>query len=111
VTTGRTPVLARRIAVALVGAGLVLLLAPLQASAQMRQLTGKIDQVAGDRMLVRNRMGDQFSFVRGKETVVKGRKSKWSKLAAQDRVVVAWKFVDKPRKAYVVKVLAPREDE
>ena len=80
------------------------------ASAQtpMREFTGQIDEVDGSHVVVDNRMADRITFVRADESVVKGRKSAWSQLARKDWVTISWKFVDKPKKAYVVRVLPLR---
>jgi hypothetical protein len=92
---------------------LVLLLAPASATAQgqLREFTGQIDAVDGDKIIVDNRMEDRIAFVRTAETVVQGRRSAWSQLKRKDWVTVSWKFVDKPKKAYVVRVLPPRGDD
>ena len=36
-------------------------------------------------------------------------KSDWSQLKRKDWVTISWKFVDKPKKAHVVRVLPPRD--
>jgi hypothetical protein len=87
-------------------------LAPSLASAQMREFTGRIDRIDDKKMIVDNRKGDKVSFNRLPETTVEGEgKSKWDDLKQKDWVVVSWKFVDKPRKAYKVVALPPREEE
>ena len=92
-------------------AAIVVLLAPTLASAQMREFTGRIDRVSKKKMIVDNRMGDKVSFVHIDTTEVSGEgKEKWKDLKKKDWGTVSWKFVDKPRKAYKVKVLPPRED-
>ena len=80
------------------------------ASAQgaLREFTGQIDEVDGSRIVVDNRMDDRIAFVRVDETRVEGRRSAWGDLERKDWVTVSWKFVDKPKKAYVVRVLPPR---
>ncbi|MBW2231926.1 MAG: hypothetical protein JRH17_16195 [Deltaproteobacteria bacterium] len=89
-----------------------LLLAPGLASAQMRMFTGRIDRVNKKKMIVDNRMGDKVSFVPIETTEVSGEgKTEWKDLKRKDWVTVHWKFVDKPRKAYKVEVLPPREDD
>ncbi|MCS5638623.1 MAG: hypothetical protein NZ990_19100 [Myxococcota bacterium] len=81
------------------------------ASAQMREFTGRIDRVNKKKMIVDNRMGDKVSFVPIETTEVSGEgKEKWKDLKQKDWVTVSWKMVDKPRKAYKVEVLPPRED-
>ncbi len=91
----------------------VLLLAvPTIASAQMRKFTGRIDRISKSKMIVDNRMGDKVSFVPVDDTKVSGEgKSTWKDLKKDDWVTVSWKFVDKPRKAYEVEVLPPKEEE
>jgi hypothetical protein len=42
---------------------------------------------------------------------LKDKKESWDDLKKGDWVKVSWKFVDKPRKAYKIMVLPPREDD
>jgi hypothetical protein len=84
---------------------------PSLASAQTREFTGRIDKVSKTKMIVDNRQGDKVSFVKVDETVVEGEKTDWKSLKAKDWVTVSWKFIDKPRKAYTVVVLPPKEDD
>ena len=102
----------RREAVIVLAAVLAaVLIAPSLASAQMREFTGRIDRVNKKKMIVDNRMGDKVSFVPIDATEVSGEgKEKWKDLKNKDWVTVSWKMVDKPRKAYKVEVLPPRED-
>ena len=89
-----------------------LLLGSSLAQAQMREFTGRIDRVSKKRMIVDNRMGDKVSFVPAEKTEVTGEgKTEWKELKKKDWVTVSWKFVDKPRKAYKVQVLPPREED
>ena len=82
------------------------------AQAQMREFTGRIDRVSKKRMIVDNRMGDKVSFVPAENTEVSGEgKTEWKELKKKDWVTVSWKFVDKPRKAYKIQVLPPREED
>ena len=100
-----------------VAPGLCALLASAQlilaagAAAEMREFTGRIDEVSASKLIVDNRMGDKVSFIRIDETVVEGEKGSWAELKRADWVSVAWKFVDKPRKVYVVRVLPPKADD
>ncbi len=84
---------------------------PSVASAQMREFTGRIDAVSKKKIIVDNRKGDKVSFVVVEETVVEGEKDAWNKLKKKDWVMVSWKMVDKPRKAYKVVVLPPKEED
>jgi hypothetical protein len=89
----------------------LLLAAPAaSAQAQMREFTGQIDTVDEKQMTVDSRMDDRAIFIRVDETAVEGRKSAWSELKRKDWVTVSWKFSDKPRKAYKIVVLPPREE-
>lgn len=91
---------------------LALLLGSSLAEAQMREFTGRIDRVSKKRMIVDNRMGDKVSFVPAENTEVTGEgKTEWKELKKKDWVTVSWKFIDKPRKAYKVQVLPPREED
>jgi hypothetical protein len=95
----------------LVLAAVAVLMAPSMATAQMREFTGRIDRVNKKKMIVDNRMGDKVSFVPVETTEVSGEgKEKWKDLKNKDWVTVSWKMIDKPRKAYKVEVLPPRED-
>ena len=82
------------------------------ASAQMREFTGKVDRIGKKKLIVDNRKGDKVKFIKVDETAVSGEgKTEWNELKKGDWVTVDWKFVDKPRKAYNVNVLPPREEE
>jgi hypothetical protein len=84
---------------------------PSLAAAQMREFTGRIDRVSKRKMIVDNRMGDKLQFVPADDVQVSGEeKTEWKDLKKGDWVTVSWKFVDNPRKAYVVAVLPPREE-
>jgi hypothetical protein len=90
-------------ALALVGAA--------SASAQTREFTGKVDSVSEKKIIIDNRQGDKVSFNKLDETVVEGEKTAWAEIKKGDWATVEWKFVDKPRKAYKVTVIPPKEDE
>ena len=81
------------------------------ASAQMREFTGKVDKISGKKIFVDNRMGDKVSFVKADDVAVEGEKTTWKDIKKKDWVIVSWKFMDKPRKAYKVVVIPPKEDE
>jgi hypothetical protein len=88
------------------------LVAPGVASAQYRQFTGRIDKINEKQVIVDNRKGDKVKFAKNDGTVVEGEGKKvWKDLKKGDWVSVDWKFIDKPRKAYKVQVLPPREDD
>ena len=88
------------------------------ASAQYREFTGRIDKIDGKKLIVDNRQGDKVSFNKVDEPEVsvqegaklEDKKETWDDLKKGDWVTVSWKFVDKPRKAYKVLVLPPKED-
>jgi len=81
------------------------------ASAQYREFTGRIDKVNKKKMIVDNRKGDKVSFIKVDETVVEGEgKKEWKQLKKGTWITVYWKFVDKPRKAYKIKVLPPKKE-
>jgi len=102
----------RRFSVLIVA--LAALLAPLfvpgYASAQMREFTGKVDRISKEEVIVDNRMGDKVKFEKLDSTEVAGEKSEWKKVKKNDWVTVSWKMIDKPRKAYKLVVLPPREE-
>jgi len=83
---------------------------PSVASAQMREFSGKIDKISGGKLIVDNRKGDKVSFVKVDETEVTGERTSWDDLKKDDWVTVSWKMIDKPRKAYKIQVLPPREE-
>lgn len=103
---------ARRFVLALALLAAATLVLPSLASAQMREFSGRIDRVSKKKMIVDNRMGDKLQFVPAEAVEVSGEgdKSEWGDLKKGDWVTVSWKFVDNPRKAYVVVVLPPREE-
>lgn len=81
------------------------------ASAQYREFTGKIDKINKQQMIVDNRMGDKVAFERQDDAAVAGQdKKKWGDLKKNDWVTVHWKMTDKPRKAYKVDVLPPKDE-
>jgi len=82
------------------------------ASAQMREFTGKVDKISKNgKLIVDNRKGDKVSFVKIDTTEVAGEKTDWDAMKKDDWVTVSWKMIDKPRKAYKVQVLPPREED
>lgn len=85
---------------------------PSLASADVyREFTGRIDKIMKKKFIVDNRQGDKVQFVFIKDTEVSGEKKSVKKIKKGDWVKVSWKFVDKPRKAYKIVVLPPREDD
>jgi hypothetical protein len=95
--------------IAALALGLALSAAP--ASAQTREFTGKVDSVSEKKIIIDNRQGDKVSFNKLDETTVEGEKTSWADIKKNDWATVHWKFTDKPRKAYKVTVLPPREEE
>jgi len=89
-----------------------LMAAPSLATAQMREFSGRVDKISKKKMIVDNRQGDKVSFVPIETTEVEGQeKTSWGDLKKGDWVKVSWKFIDKPRKAYKVVVLPPKEED
>ncbi len=106
------PKLATVIALALLLLGGAALVAPAEAEAQYRQFTGRIDKINKRKFIVDNRKGDKVPFVRVDATSVEGEgKQSYDDLKKGDWVTVDWKFIDKPRKAYKILVIPPREDD
>lgn len=90
----------------------VAVLLPLAASAQYREFSGRIDRIDDEQVLVDNRMGDKVKFVKADGVEVAGEgKTSWDELEQGDWIAVSWKLMDKPRKAYKIKVMPPKEDE
>jgi len=112
----------KRVLCRLALAALVLAAAPVvlpePASAQYREFNGRIDKIDANKVIVDNRQGDKVSFNKLAETTVAvaegatlpEKRDQWEDLKKGDWVTVSWKFVDKPRKAYKVTVLPPREE-
>ncbi len=95
--------------IALVGLAMPLAV-PGTASAQMREFKGKVDRINKKEIIVDNRMGDKLKFKKLDETTVEGEKKDWKKVKKGEWVVVSWKMMDNPRKAYKVLVI-PEEKE
>ena len=83
---------------------------PGAAIAQMREFVGKVDKIDDKKLIVDNRKGDKVSFDKVAETTVEGTKTEWKAIKKDDWVSVSWKMVDKPRKAYKVNVMPPKEE-
>lgn len=82
-----------------------------------RQFTGKLDKIdkKKGRIYVDNRKGDKVQFHKTDTTVVGTEvadleRPDFDALKKEDWVTVYWKFTDKPRKAYCIDVLPPREE-
>ena len=88
--------------------------APGAALAQYREFTGRIDKINDKKMIVDNRQGDKVTFDKVPDTKVddtnEAKKKAWSDLKSDDWVTVKWKMVDKPRKAYEVIVIPPKQE-
>ncbi len=80
------------------------------ASAQTREFTGKVDSISEKKIIIDNRQGDKVSFNKLDETVVEGEKTSWGEIKKGEWATVEWKFIDKPRKAYKVTVIPPKEE-
>ena len=101
---------ARRVALIALLAMALPLAMPSVAAAQYREFTGKVDKINKKKLIVDNRMGDKVSFEKIDSTVVEGEKTEWKKVKKNDWVAVSWKMIDKPRKAYKVLVMPPKDD-
>ena len=82
-----------------------------------RQFTGKLDKIdkKKGRVYVDNRKGDKVQFFKTDTTVVGTEvadleRVDFDSLKKDDWVTVYWKLTDKPRKAYCIDVLPPREE-
>ena len=89
---------------------LALVVPSLAVAESFREFSGQIDKIKKRKLIVDNRKGDKVSFVQIDTTEVSGEKTDWKKLKKKDWVTVSWKFSDKPRKAYKVVVLPPRDE-
>ena len=95
--------------IAALALGLVVL-GSVAASAQTREFTGKVDSISEKKIIIDNRQGDKVSFNKLADTKVEGEKTSWDEIKKGDWATVHWKFTDKPRKAYTVVVLPPKEE-
>ena len=82
-----------------------------------REFFGLIQSISSKEMFVDNRMGDKLKFAPAEDVKVvdatanaERKKEKWGDLKKSDWVNVSWKMMDKPRKAYIVKVMPPKEE-
>lgn len=80
------------------------------AFAQAREFTGKVDAISDKKIIIDNRQGDKVAFNKVESTVVEGEKTSWDEVKKGDWATVEWKFVDKPRKAYKVIIIPPKEE-
>ncbi len=104
--------LTRRLALSCAAAlvALVVLAPSLASAADYREFTGQIDKIKKKDLIVDDRQGSKVKFVLIDTTEVSGEKTEWKKLKKKDWVTVSWKFIDKPRKAYKIVVLPPRDE-
>ncbi len=80
-----------------------------EASAEFREFSGKVSEISGDKLVIDNRRGDRVLFWRSEATTVTGMKKSWQAIEQGDSVSVSWKMVDKPRIAYKVVVMPPKQ--
>ena len=80
-----------------------------EASAEYRDFSGKVTEISGDELVIDNRQGDRVAFSRSEATTVTGEKQSWQAIEPGDWVSVSWKMVDKPRIAYKVVVMPPKQ--
>ena len=80
-----------------------------EASAEFREFSGKVTGISGDELVIDNRQGDRVSFRRSEATTVTGAKKSWRAIEEGDSVSVSWKMVDKPRIAYKIVVMPPKQ--
>ncbi len=106
---GMRKIVCRIALIALVALALPLFMSS-DASAQYREFSGKVDKVSNKKLLVDNRKGDKVSFVKTEDTAVEGEKTEWKAIKKDDWVSVSWKMMDKPRVAYKVVVMPPKEE-
>ncbi len=99
-----------RIAVLAFGLVMTALLAPSLASAQLRDFAGKVDSVNDSKIIVDNRKGDKIAFQKVEDTKVEGKVTAWDAVKKGDWAVVGSKMLEKPRKAYTVKITDPPPD-
>ncbi len=76
------------------------------AQADLREFIGHIQDVSGERVVVRNRADDQRHFARTKRTRVVGQRSQWTQLRGGDSVIVTWSLDDDPVECRRIDVLS-----
>ncbi len=74
----------------------------------MREFRGAISEITAQKLFVDSRLDDNIGFERAPETKIsdaahKGRQ-RWDQLSVGDRVVICWRFEDRPRKAVTIAV-------
>ena len=98
-----------RIAVRVLIAVALPLILSSEASAEFREFSGKVTEISGAELVIDNRQGERVSFMRSEATTVTGAKKSWQAIERGDSVSVSWKMVDKPRIAYKVVVMPPKQ--
>jgi hypothetical protein len=76
------------------------------ARADLREFIGRVQDVSEERVVVRNRSGDQRPFARTKRTQVVGQRSSWTQLREGDSVIVTWSLDDDPVECRRIDVLS-----
>ena len=99
----------RKIAVRVLIAVALALILSSAASAEFREFSGKVTKISGDELAIDNRQGDRVSFKRSEATTVTGARQSWQAIEEGDSVRVSWKLVDKPRVAYKIVVMPPKQ--
>ncbi len=74
----------------------------------MREFRGAISELTAQKLFVDSRLADNIGFERAAETKIsdeagKGR-ARWDQLSVGDKVVICWRFEDRPRKALTIAV-------
>ena len=80
-----------------------------EAFAEFREFSGKVAEISSGELVIDNRQGDRVSFERSEATTVTGAKQSWGAIERGDSVSVSWKMVDKPRIAYKIVVMPPKQ--
>lgn len=77
------------------------------ASAQRRDFVGRVQSIDAQSLHVKDRRGNQMSFVRAENTLIEGR-SEWGAIAPGDKVLVRWNLTTGIARHVVVIEDAPK---
>ena len=83
----------------------------IECEGTQRSFTGELQSAKTKAIVVDNKKGDKIKFAPHDTTAISGTKTEWDKLKKGDYVAVCSKMLEKPRKAYKVEVMPPRDDE
>lgn len=83
----------------------------IECDGMQRSFEGELQKAKGDTIVVDNKKGDKIKFVQPPTPDVSGEKTAWEDLKKGDWVAVCSKMLEKPRKAYKVSVMPPKDED